>query len=164
MKKLLFAWCSIVALGAAAFAEPATAEIKKVRTDAFTVKVTVDATATGRHFSPRRLGGTNVALWNDIIYFTDSTIYQWIADLHPGYIRLPGGSWSNGIYWNGNGVRDTNGQINVNAVGPDGYPAVDYSGYKPGFPVDTHTLHPSYWRACHWIASGHGNRPRRCDS
>ena len=52
-------------------------------------------------------------------------------------------SWSNGIYWNGNGVRDANGVVNVNAIGPDGYPAVDYSGYKPGFSVDAHTLHPS---------------------
>jgi alpha-L-arabinofuranosidase len=143
MKKLLLAWCAMAAFGAIAVAEPATAEMEKVQTEPLTVKVTVDATATGRHFSPRRLGGTNIALWNDPVHFADPTIRQWFADLHPGYIRLPGGSWSNLIYWNGNGVRDADGKVNVNAVGPDGYPAVDYSGYKPGFPVDTHTLHPS---------------------
>jgi len=143
MKRPLFAWYAIAAFGAAAAAGPPATEMEKVQTQPLTVKVTIDAASIGRNFSPHRLGGTNIALWNDPDHFADPTIHQWIADLHPGYIRLPGGSWSNGTYWNGNGVRDADGQINVNAVGPDGYPAVDYSGYKPGFSVDAHTLHPS---------------------
>jgi alpha-L-arabinofuranosidase len=143
MKNTLFTWCAITALGAAAVAGPPAAQMEKVQTQPLTVNVRIDAASIGRHFLPRRLGGTNIALWNDHDHFTDPTLHQWIADLHPAYIRLPGGSWSNGIYWNGNGVRDANGQINVNAVGADGYPAVDYSGYRPGFSVDTRTLHPS---------------------
>ncbi len=95
--------------------------------------VSVDASTELRRFSPRRLGGTNVALWNDVEHFRNSMLRQWIEDLRPGYIRIPGGSWSNAVYWNGNGVRDENGKVDPTRVGPDGYPAVDYSDYKPGF-------------------------------
>ena len=56
---------------------------------------------------------------------------------------MPGGSWSNWVYWNGNGVRGADGKVDPSRVGPDGYPAVDYRGYAPSFVVDPKTLHPA---------------------
>ncbi len=119
------------------------AELVPVDTRPVEASIVVDANTDLGRFNPRRIGGTNVALWNDPDHFKDPQLHKWISDMRPGYIRIPGGSWSNAHYWNGNGVRGEDGKINHDAVGADGYPAVDYSAYKPGFNVDTKTLHPS---------------------
>jgi hypothetical protein len=111
--------------------------------DAQPLELTVDASAVGRAFSPRRLGGTNIALWNDKFQFANQDVLRWMIDLKPAYIRLPGGSWANAVYWNGNGVRGSDGKVDPSKVGPDGYPAVDYSAYAPSFTVDDKTLRPS---------------------
>jgi hypothetical protein len=92
--------------------------------------------------NPRLIGGTNLALWNTPVHYSNPTLRQWTDELGPGLIRLPGGSWSNAYYWNGHGVRDAKGRVDPSRVGPDGYPAVDYSGYAPGFMVDSKTLRP----------------------
>ena len=39
-------------------------------------------------------------------------------------------------------MRKADGTVDPDKVGPDGYPAVDYSDYAPSFLVDTKTLHP----------------------
>ncbi len=105
--------------------------------------VSIDAGRTLRTMDPRRLGGTNVALW----YFADTydspQVRKWMPELRARYIRMPGGSWSNVVYWNGNGVRGADGQVDTSKVGPDGYPAVDYSAYAPSFLADAKTLHPA---------------------
>ena len=93
--------------------------------------------------NPRRLGGTNVAMWYFPSVYNSPVVHQWMNDLHAGYIRLPGGSWANVVYWNGNGVRDAKGMVDPSRVGPDGYPAVDYSAYAPSFLADPKTLHPA---------------------
>lgn len=105
-----------------------------------TVDVRVDAAHVLRTMEPRRLGGTNVALW----YFpaTYEAALPWMSELNAQYIRIPGGSWANGIFWNGHGVRGPDGRVDPTRVGPDGYPAVDYSGYAPSFRVNEKTLHP----------------------
>jgi hypothetical protein len=145
-----------------------------VHAEPVTATVTIDASNELRTFSPRRIGGTNVALWNEVAHFKSPELRQWIEDLKPGYIRLPGGSWSNSIYWNGNGVRDADGKVDPTKVGPDGYPAVDYSGYAPAFGsnedhaakvirpstgysgnVDVKTLHD-------WITTIPGAEPMPC--
>ncbi|MEO0055453.1 MAG: Endoglucanase [Verrucomicrobiota bacterium] len=112
------------------------------QTAPFSAKVVVETENSVGTMEHRRLGGTNLALWNEERHFQDPLLRKWVDELGTGLIRLPGGSWSNGYYWNGNGVRNAKGDINVNAVGPDGYPSVDYSDYKPGFMVDTKTLKP----------------------
>ena len=102
--------------------------------------VTVDAGQVLRTMDPQRLGGTNVALW----YFGstyDGTL-AFMPELRARYIRLPGGSWANGVYWNGNGVRGADGKVDPNKMGPDGYPAIDYSAYAPSILVNAKTLHP----------------------
>jgi hypothetical protein len=105
--------------------------------------VTVDAGMTLRTMTARRLGGTNVAMWYFPKVFASPQVRNWLAEMRPGYIRMPGGSWANAVYWNGNGVRDANGVVDPNRMGPDGYPAIDYSGYAPSILVDTKTLHPA---------------------
>jgi alpha-L-arabinofuranosidase len=104
--------------------------------------VTVDAARTLRTMDPQRLGGTNVAMWYFAREYNAADVRKWMAELKARYIRLPGGSWANGIYWNGNGVRGADGKVDPSKVGPDGYPAVDYSAYAPSFRVNAQTLHP----------------------
>ncbi len=125
---------------AASFA--AAANLLPADTTPFSAKVVIDTEAIAGTLNPRMLGGTNLALWNEERHFQDPLLRQWVTDLGTGLIRLPGGSWSNAYYWNGNGVRNAKGDINVEAMGPDGYPAVDYSGYKPGFMVDSRSRKP----------------------
>ncbi|MDE2125611.1 MAG: hypothetical protein KGJ62_03395 [Armatimonadetes bacterium] len=55
---------------------------------------------------------------------------------------MPGGSYSDILFWNGNGVRDAAGRVDPERV-KDGYPTIDYSGYAPSFLLDTHTSAPS---------------------
>jgi thiamine phosphate synthase YjbQ (UPF0047 family) len=105
--------------------------------------VTVDAGQTLRTFDPRRLGGTNIAMWYFPKVYASPQVRSWMSEMRPAEIRMPGGSWANGVYWNGNGVRDANGVVDPSKVGPDGYPAVDYSAYAPSFLVDSKTLHPA---------------------
>ena len=52
-----------------------------------------------------------------------------MAELNSAIIRMPGDSGSNMFYWNGNEVRSADGKVDPGKVGPDGYPAVDYSDY-----------------------------------
>jgi hypothetical protein len=105
--------------------------------------VTVDAQQTLRTMNPRWLGGTNVALWYPGAIYSSPQVRSWMAQLHADYIRLPGGSWSNIVYWNGNGVRGADGTVDPSRVGPDGYPTVDYRAYAPSFVADPKTLHPA---------------------
>ena len=119
---------------------------------------------------PRQLGGTNIALWNEKTHFSSPLLKEWVSDLKPGLIRIPGGSWSNAHYWNGNGVRDKDGKVDPTKMGADGYPAVDYSAYAPGFNVDSDTLRPSTGfhgnvdvKTLHdWVQSIPGASPMPC--
>ncbi|MGD1000057.1 MAG: hypothetical protein ABSA67_05085 [Candidatus Brocadiia bacterium] len=104
---------------------------------------TVDAAKTLRTMDPQRLGGTNVAMWYYGSEYAAADVRKWLTEMHGRYIRIPGGSWANSVYWNGNGVRDAEGKVDPSRVGPDGYPAVDYSAYAPSFTVDPRTLHPA---------------------
>lgn len=105
--------------------------------------VTVDAAKTLRTLDPRRLGSTNIAMWYFPRVYASPQVREWISDMRPAEIRMPGGSWANIVYWNGNGVRDGNGVVDPSRVGPDGFPAVDYSDYAPSFLVDPKNLHPA---------------------
>jgi hypothetical protein len=105
--------------------------------------VTVDAGQTLSTMDPQRLGGTNVAMWYYGSTYDAPQVQKWMPELHARYIRIPGGSWANAVYWNGNGVRGADGKVDPGKVGPDGYPAVDYSAYAPSFTVDPKTLHPA---------------------
>jgi hypothetical protein len=134
------------------------------------VAVTVDASQVLRTFSPQRLGGTNIAAWTSAELFANPHFRKLMAELRAAQIRLPGGSWSNVLYWNGNGVRGPDGKVDPSRVGADGYPAVDYSGYAPSFMVDSKTLHPesSGWhgnidvKGLHEFIAAVGSTPLPC--
>ena len=131
----------ILAACAAAFASIYAAPVQAAADSPIEATITVDAAQVLRTMDPQRLGGTNVAMW----YYPstyDGTL-KWMPELGARYIRMPGGSWANGVYWNGHGVRGADGKVDPTKVGPDGYPAVDYSDYEPSFLVDTKTLHPA---------------------
>ncbi|HEY3333256.1 MAG TPA: hypothetical protein VGK19_24690 [Capsulimonadaceae bacterium] len=140
MKK---AYCTVLAcissVASLSAVNAAPADLAKPRE----ATVTVDASKVLRTMDPQRLGGTNVALWYFASSYDAPQVKKWVSELHPRYIRIPGGSYANGTYWNGNGVRGADGKVDPSKVGPDGYPAVDYSGYAPSFLVDDKTLHPS---------------------
>ncbi len=123
-------------------ASAASASLPSAQTAPFSAKVVIDADASLRTMDHRMIGGTNLALWNEQRHFEAPLLRQWVSELGTGLIRIPGGSWSNAYYWNGNGVRNAKGDVDATKVGPDGYPAVDYSGYKPGFMIDSKTLKP----------------------
>ena len=78
-----------------------------------------------------RILGGNVALWYESKDLHSPQLEAQLERWKPALLRLPGGSWSDEIYWNGNGVRD--GQ-NFDLAKRDGHKwKVDFSGYAPGF-------------------------------
>ncbi len=89
--------------------------------------LTIDADQIVRRFDHRRLIGSNVALWNGPECYRDPEA-QWLREMAPGIMRMPGGSWSDIVFWNGNGVRTADGRVDQTRV-RDGYPLVDYSAY-----------------------------------
>ena len=87
---------------------------------------------------PHRLTGTNLSLWSRLPIIENANFQQAIRDWHPGSIRIPGGSWSNEYYWNGNGVRIGSNDhgienFDLSKQRADGSWEVDYSEYKKGF-------------------------------
>jgi hypothetical protein len=97
--------------------------------------LSVNAAHVVRTADRRMLIGTNVALWNNADVFSSPDFRAWLTDMGPGLIRMPGGSWSDIVYWNGNGVRDAAGNVDPSRM-KDGWPAVDYSAYGPSFCVN----------------------------
>jgi hypothetical protein len=81
-----------------------------------------------------QLLGTNMALWYEPEYLETGEFEAFLQQWSPGLVRLPGGSWSNEYYWNGNGVRQPDGTFNMDAF-KDGSWEVDYSDYAPGFRI-----------------------------
>jgi len=75
----------------------------------------------------KRLLGTNIAAWYTRNFKTsspDKLIDQW----QPGMIRMPGGSWSDALYWNGNSATKFNSKT--------GMWEIDYSKYSTGFLIN----------------------------
>jgi len=107
--------------------------------------VRVDASRALRIADRRRLLGTNVALWNAAANFASPMLRRWIAELGPGLVRMPGGSWSDITYWNGHGVRDVTGKVDHSRM-RDGYPAIDYSDYARAILVlPDRSIRPGQW-------------------
>lgn len=111
---------ALVAL--AAEANDNVTALLKIHTDRVVAK-------TDRH----RLLGSNLALWHEAAQLFDGDLEQWMRELNPAYLRIPGGSWSDEYYWNGNGVWK-DGVFDMSRL-KDGYWDVDYSAYAPGFRV-----------------------------
>lgn len=102
-----------------------------VATGADPVRVAVDPASPGRSVALDRLLGGNVALWYKPGELADPSLREHLDEWKPGLLRLPGGSWSDEVYWNGNGVR-VGGRFDRSKRNGDRW-SVDYSGYAPGF-------------------------------
>ena len=96
------------------------------------LQVSVNA---GREIAGCRRGdllGVNIAAYNSRADF-ETAVKGPLKALNMGLIRMPGGSLSDKLYWNGNGVVK-NGKIDHSKFS-NHYWEVDYSGYVPGFTV-----------------------------
>lgn len=99
-----------------------------------------------RQIDRRLLIGTNIAVWDYPTRYNDATTKTLLGDWSPGLVRIPGGSWSDAYYWNGNGVIGekivkVNDEVTKTerwvdeSRRVDSKWQVDYSDYKPGFAV-----------------------------
>jgi len=102
----------------------------------------IDADRTVHETNRRKLTSSNIALWNQTWELGDSDLHEYVRELKPALIRIPGGSWANHYYWNGNGVRTGESDIDMSKHRKDGTWEVDYSGFAPGFCVEGDDRHP----------------------
>lgn len=108
----------------------------------------IDADTVVQTANPHRLTGTNLSLWSRLPIIENTDFQKAIRDWHPGSIRMPGGSWSNEYYWNGNGVRIGSNDHSIENFDTskqhaDGNWEVDYSEYKKGFRLHGEERHLS---------------------
>ncbi len=80
-----------------------------------------------------RLLGTNLAMWHEPEDLFHENTVKAIQAISASFLRIPGGSWSNEIYWNGNGVR--NGDSFDHSKRVQGVWQIDYTDYAPGFRI-----------------------------
>jgi len=80
-----------------------------------------------------RLLGGNIALWYHPEQLKELGKSPFFSQWKPGIIRIPGGSWSDEYYWNGNGVRSGK-RFNSSKRTKHGW-KIDYSRYQPGFRI-----------------------------
>ena len=92
--------------------------------------VTVDAGAVMRTFDRHMLLGSNIATWYRPQTFANRDLRQWLADIDMRFLRMPGGSYADCTFWNGNGVRRADGSVDPSRL-RDGFPQIDYSAYAP---------------------------------
>jgi hypothetical protein len=102
----------------------------------------IDAERTVHETSRRNLTGSNIALWNQLWELGDSELHDYVRELAPAYVRIPGGSWANHYYWNGNGVRTGESDMDLSRL-RNGVWEVDYSGFAPGFNIEGSEQRPA---------------------
>lgn len=140
LPKSLLSACAVLSLTACDHIELSANETKA--TLSFNVRNVIETA------DPHRLTGTNISLWSRVPIVENKAFQDAIRDWHPGSIRMPGGSWSNEYYWNGNGVRTgTNDHgienFDTSKQKADGTWEIDYSGYKKGFRLHGEERHLS---------------------
>ena len=121
--------------------------------DNYSIKINSEKVISS--FSKSMLLGTNIGVFYEESWLMNFEMLKKLHALNPGIIRMPGGSWSNELYWNGNKVRLSeesyiDGKTWVNTIKKGGNPIkvafdttryknhkwdVDYSGYAPGFRI-----------------------------
>jgi len=101
----------------------------------------IDTEKTLHKTERQKLTGSNIALWNQPWELGDSELHDYVRQLKPTYVRIPGGSWANHYYWNGNGVRLGEDEFDFSKL-KDGHWEIDYSDYTPGFSVAGEKRHP----------------------
>lgn len=107
-----------------------------------------DANQVVQSADPHRLTSTNISLWSRVPIIENKAFQDAIRDWQPATIRMPGGSWSNEYYWNGNGVRTGSDEhelenFDTSKQKADGTWEIDYSAYKKGFRLHGEARHLS---------------------
>lgn len=95
----------------------------------------IDPSTTVHTDCRRNLIGSNIALWNQPWELSDPDLHNYVRELAPALIRIPGGSWANHYIWNGNGARLGEEKFDLSKL-KDGVWDIDYSGYAPGFNIE----------------------------
>ena len=118
-----------------------------LQADTMEASLSINADTIEQKADRHRLTGTNISLWSRVAIVEDQAFQDYISDWHPATIRMPGGSWSNEYYWNGNGVRigpeHEPENFDTSKQNADGTWEVDYSGYAPGFRLHGEARHLS---------------------
>jgi len=106
-------------------------------------------------YNKAMLLGMNAGVFYEESWLMNLTFQDYLQQINPGIMRIPGGTWSNELYWNGNKVRlseesyipkkiwDSTMKAGGNPLEvafdmsryKDGNWDVDYSGYAPGFRI-----------------------------
>ncbi len=128
---------------------------KQLSNKANQYNISVDLNKTIAQYNKQMLLGTNVGVFYEESSLMNLDLLENLKLLNPGIIRMPGGTWSNELYWNGNKVRLSEESYipekewkdaikkgkNPIEVAFDttkykkGKWDVDYSGYAPGFRI-----------------------------
>jgi len=111
----------------------------------------VDGGKAVRKIPLSSLLGGNIAVWYQPEQIQSPALKNHFASWKPGIIRMPGGSWSDELVWNGNGVRSGK-SIDLSKRTTDGW-QIDYSGYAPGFRLKADPAKPGAIT----VADYHGN-------
>jgi len=126
---------------------------EKVVDDKYTLKIDVNKQISS--YKKSMLLGANTGVYYKESHLMNHDFLNHLRNLNPGIIRMPGGSWSNELYWNGNKVRISkenyiDKEVWDTTIKNGGNPMkvafdttkyknekwdVDYSGYAPGFRV-----------------------------
>ena len=140
-KSILFLWWMLIPLGILSQSEGNTISINPKKVIA--------------SYQKEMLLGTNAGVYYKESDLLNLDFRNHLQNLHCGIIRIPGGSWSNELYWNGNRVRLSKesyipkkqwDEAIKNKKNPmlvafdttrykNGVWKVDYSGYNSGFRV-----------------------------
>ena len=125
----------------------------KAQSHKYSLKVDKDSVIST--YDKAMLLGINAGVFYEESWLMNLTFQDYLQQLKPGIIRIPGGTWSNELYWNGNRVRiseesyvpkevwDSTIQSGGNPIDvafdttqyKNGKWEVDYSGYAPGFRI-----------------------------
>lgn len=116
--------------------------------------ISLENNPIGQRADHSRLLGTNIALWHDPSALEHASLRDLVKQWAPGLVRLPGGSWSNAYFWNGNGVRNGPDSLNAGAFQEDEW-QIDYTAYQPGFRIGTSLSEPSDYHGAMDVAYQH---------
>ena len=110
--------------------------------------VKIDAGTVLRTMDRRLLLGTNLGAYESATRRNAGTVLSLLDQWKPAQVRMPGGTWADAFFWNGNGVASTRridlaeGYYRIREADDtrftDGAWAIDYSGYGPSFVVWGH--------------------------
>ena len=127
--------------------------VTRAQDQKYTLKV--DNSKVISSYDKYMLLGMNAGVFYEESWLMNLKFQDYVQQINPGIMRIPGGTWSNELYWNGNKVRlseesyipkkiwDSTLKAGGNPIEvafdmsryKNGTWDVDYSGYAPGFRI-----------------------------